>query len=121
MVCDGETFRQLGHAAKEGYVRLVLCGRKRLYDFASRDSSPLGQRLVLMRLTPLSEPDARALIRLPLESFGLSLDPEPELVHHLLTRTGRLPHLIQFYAKNLVELSSEHGTDGITPELLAEL
>jgi hypothetical protein len=121
LICHGEAFRQLGLAAKEGHVRLVLCGRKRLYDFASRESSPLGQRLVLMRLSPLSDMEARSLIQLPLDALGLSLDPEPELLRHILHRSGRLPHLIQYYAKHLVELTSENKSDWITPALVAEL
>jgi hypothetical protein len=121
LVCEGEAFRQLGQSAKDGSVRLVLCGRKRLYDFASRESSPLGQRLVLMRLSPLSETEARALLLLPMRALGLSFWPEAELVRSILNRTGRLPHLIQYYAKHLVELTNDHGCDRITSDLIDEL
>jgi hypothetical protein len=121
LVCEGEAFRQLGWAAKEGYVRLVLCGRQRLFEFSTSEASQLGHRLTPMLLTPLADAEAQLLIRLPLDALGVSIPHDSDLIRHITDQTGRLPHLLQFYCKSLVELTVDHQSHQITAELVEEL
>ncbi|HKB35643.1 MAG TPA: hypothetical protein VKD72_04265 [Gemmataceae bacterium] len=118
-VCGGEAFRYLGQAARHGLVRLILAGKKCLYDYATRSDSVLGGRVRVLRLESLDEPEARDLIRRPLEDLGLSLCEN--VIHRILAQSGRRPHLIQYYCQRLVELTVERSLDEITPALLAEL
>jgi hypothetical protein len=120
-VCGGEAFRQLGHAAKEGYVRLIMAGRGGLFDFAIRAESPMDARVRLLRLEPLDHSAARDLLTRPLSDLGIQLRNTPWVLDHILQWTGRLPHLIQFYAQQLVDLSVERKVDELTANHITEL
>jgi hypothetical protein len=118
--CFTEPFRQLGQAAREGYVRLIVCGRKGVHDYAVREDSPLAHRLEMIRLGPLQEAEARDLIHLPMADLGFEV--EPGVVRRLLDQTGRLPHLIQYYCKHLVDqLSGRRGEARVTLALIGDL
>jgi hypothetical protein len=113
-VCNSAAFRQLGEATKLGYCRLILCGRGQLLRMALAQDSPLGCRLELLRLKPLSEPSAEKLLFEPLRDLGFSLEDQSALLRDLYRLTGRLPHLMQFYAKQLIELAIQEDTKVIT-------
>jgi hypothetical protein len=120
--CFTEPFRQLGQAARDGYVRMVLCGRKGVHDYALREASPLAGRLEVIRLGPLQDAEARDLICQPMADLGITVDEDPSVLRRLLDQTGRLPHLIQYYCKHLVDLLSgrRDGTQ-VTHTLISEL
>ncbi|HYH63816.1 MAG TPA: hypothetical protein VD866_03865 [Urbifossiella sp.] len=110
-VCSGPAFDQLGQAAKDGYVRLIMAGRGGLFKFATQSDSPMAARLRVLLLEPLEPATARELFCHPLADLGLHIRNPSLLVDYVLKQTGRLPHLIQFYAQNLVELSVERRLD----------
>ncbi len=121
--CFTEPFRQIGQATREGSVRLVICGRKSVHDYALRESSPLARRLELIRLGPLHDSEARDLIVLPMADLGITVDEDPSVVRRILDRTGRLPHLIHYYCKHIVAAVStatteRDGASGVTHALL---
>ncbi len=120
-VCGGDAFKQLGQAAKDGHVRLILAGRKGLYDYALAGGSPLGGRMKLLKLEPLDGADARNLICQPLADLGITLKEPTQLVDYILQQSGRLPHLLQFYCQHLVELSVERKLDELSLDWLQGL
>lgn len=119
--CFTEPLRQIGQAAREGSVRLILCGRKQVHDYALREASPLARRLEVIRLGPLQDAEARDLIVLPLADLGIALEDDSGVVRRILDRTGRLPHLIQYYCKHLVDAVASADPPRITHLLLSEL
>ncbi len=115
-VCESQTFRQLGAAARKGLCRLVICGRAELFKLALRQDSPLECRLDLLRLNPLDPQSARRLVENPLKALGFRiLDPD-DLVEYLFRMSGRLPHMLQFYGRRLASLAIEQGSDTISSE-----
>jgi len=121
-VCTSDAFRYLGQAAKEGHVRLILAGKKRLYDYATRPDSTLAGRLKPLRLEPLSVYDAQELVRRPLSDLGITLGNQGvEVLAWVLHQSGRLPHLIQYYCQGLVEMTVQQCVNEITPAMLRTL
>ncbi len=113
-VCNGEAFRFLGEAAKQGYCRLALCGKGSLLRLMQDENSPLRGRLELIRLEPLDTYSARKLILEPLNDLGLKISDPDLLVERIFRLTGRLPHLLQISCKKLATLAIEGNLDEIT-------
>jgi hypothetical protein len=113
-VCQSEAFSALGEAAKRGYCRLVLIGKGELLDMMLYSETQLKQRLQLLRLSPLDEASARSLLLEPLSDLGFRIEDPDRLVEHVFRLTGRLPHLMQFFAKRLIELAIEEERNEIS-------
>jgi hypothetical protein len=116
LVCESEAFRVLGAAAREGFCRLVLCGRGVLLKASLSEASLLSSRLDLMKLEPLDKKAARDLILLPLRDLGFAISDLDEFLGRVLRLTGRLPYLLQFYGQKLAQIAIEENTDVISPE-----
>ncbi len=114
-VCTSKAFEYLGEAAKLGHCRLVLSGKAKLLDLMLFPASPLQHRLKLLKLSPLEEDSARALLLEPLQSLGFTLIEEAKLVNQIFHLTGCLPNLMQYFAEKLVSLALEEGRLEIHP------
>jgi hypothetical protein len=112
-VCQSEAFSVLGEAAKLGHCRLVLIGKGELLNLMLYNETQLKQRLQLLRLNPLDEADARALLLEPLKDLGFQIENPDKLVERVFRLTGRLPHLMQFFARRLAELAIEEARSEI--------
>jgi hypothetical protein len=113
-VCQSEAFSMLGEAAKQGYCRLILIGRGELLNMMLYKETQLKQRLQLLRLSPLDETSARSLLLEPLTDLGFRIEDTDRLVEHVFSITGRLPHLMQFFARRLTELAIDEGCSEIS-------
>lgn len=113
-VCRSEAFSTLGEAAKLGHCRLVLIGKGELLDLMLYRETQLKQRLQLLRLNPLDESDARDLLLEPLTDLGFRIEAPDKLVDRVFSLTGRLPHLMQFFARRLAELAIEEKRNEIS-------
>jgi hypothetical protein len=130
-VCNGKTFQILGNLMRDGHCRLLLSGRGSLYRLLTqetdrsnleptlssgpvrRDSgSAMERRQLLMRLEALSLDDARKLIAAPLADLGLSIDST--VLDKILHFTGRIPHLMQYCAVQLINEVANSGASSIT-------
>lgn len=111
----------LASAARSGACRLVLCGRAQLLKVALSEPSPLGMRMHLMRLEPLSEQDATDLIKGPIEDLGFRIADPAQVFDRILHLTGRLPHHIQFYARGLIDLAIDRRSALIGSQMLDTL
>ena len=98
-VCFSQAFNYLAEAARNGHVRLVLCGRANLLNMMHRQDCHLAQRLKLLQPEPLRPDVAQRLMTLPLGDLGFRLVDQDQLVEHFLTMTGRLPGLLQYYGR----------------------
>lgn len=116
-VCHSNTFKFLGEAARLGFCRLILCGRGKLLKRMLSGDSPIGGRLDLIQLEPLSDEAARALILRPLSDLGFKFAEPESLVDMILDLSGRLPHHIQIFGIKLAELAISEGTDTVSMEL----
>ena len=118
-VCSSDAFQYLAQSAKAGDVRLILCGRSpNLLNLELGTGSNACLRLVTLRPQPLDEHAARDLLRRPMADLGITIRDETRLLEHVCRMTGRLPHLLQFYGKRLVELATERKLDEVTEELV---
>ncbi len=113
-VCGNQVLEALGTAAKQGFCRLVLAGRGALLKLLATGKSALGYRLELLRLEPLDEPSARALLLDPLADLGFRIDSPDELTDRVFRLTGRMPYLVQFYGERLADLAIRENTDAIS-------
>jgi len=114
-ICTGTAFLHLGTAAKEGYCRLIMCGRSELFRMALSGDSPVGCRLEMLRLQPLNRDEARQLLAEPLADLGLSFDREED-VTYVARLTGRQPNLLQFFGYHLAEQAMEANRTTIQRE-----
>ena len=116
--CEAGFFSILAEAAKLGLCRLILCGRGKLLQLALSNASQLGHRLELLRVDPLDEAAAERLIIDPLSDLGLTLEDPGFVLEHLFRLTGRLPCLLQLFAKQLAELAIGSASASITAKHL---
>lgn len=120
-VClDKSTLTTLGIAAREGAVRLVLCGRGDLFRTMLDQSSHIANRLELLRLGPLDDASARKLLLEPLAALGISFTDDA-VTDEIMRLTGRFPHLIQLYAKQLAEHAIRAHQEQVTKDNLEAL
>ena len=119
-VCDSPAFGRLADAAKSGLIRLIMCGRRNLLRSALESNSPLAGRLTLLRPEPLSEKPVFDMIRKPMSDLGLRICNEHELLEHIYRMTGGLPHLVQFYCTNLVQLADKGESETVSFEHIRE-
>ena len=104
-VCQSDAFSILGEAARLGYCRLILIGKGELHSMMLYSETQLKQRLQLLQLSPLDKTAARSLLLEPLTDLGFRIEDPDKLVEHIFRLTGRLPHLMQFFARRLAELA----------------
>ena len=115
-VCHTEAFEFLGHAAKGGLCRLILCGRGTLFKMLMDKGSAFECRLETIRPEPLDYESARRLILEPLEDLGFAIGEQEKVVENLFELTGRLPHLLQYSGKKLVSFALDRNQDAISLE-----
>jgi hypothetical protein len=113
LVCQTEAFSILGEAARMGLCRIILCGRGVLLRTMLDDKAPLANRLSLIRLGPLEQSAATELIVKPLTDLGFVFQDQEAFVEKTLRLTGCLPHLVQFYGKQLSEMVTAGGGNEI--------
>jgi hypothetical protein len=113
-VCGSRAFQYLAQSAKDGDVRVVLCGRSAaLLKLEFGGNSNAGLRLQTLRPEPLDESAAMELIRKPMRGLGIVLENEQVVLEHVLRMTGRFPHLLQFYGKHLVERAADSNKGSV--------
>ena len=117
-ICNGSVIEHLANAARSEYLRLILCGRRNLLEAVLGTDSPLNRRFELLRPNPLSMSAAASIIRQPMLDLGFHFADEDVLIDQILRKTGRLPYLLQFYGKRLIEMASREGTTEISLSLL---
>jgi len=120
-VSQSETFEYLGEAARLGYCRLILCGRGPLLKTILKRTSPVAERLELIRLSLLSEQCARELLVGPLTDLGFKFRSSDSVIDETLELSGRLPHHIQLFGTKLAEMAISEKTEIISEDLLAKL
>jgi hypothetical protein len=116
-----ETFQVLGNAARKGLCRIVLAGRGNLLRTVLNEHSRLCNRIELLRLDPLSETEAEALLVRPLEDMGFRFAQKCQVLNRIFGLTGRLPQYIQFYGRRICELMIDEGSDTVCPALVARV
>jgi hypothetical protein len=114
-VCQSSVMGELARAARMGICRLILCGRGALLHTMLNQNSLLASRLELLRLEPLDERAARLLLLEPLLDFGLRVEEPDRLAEAVFGLTGRLPHLLQYYGRRLLELALQQRSETVSP------
>ena len=114
IVCTNAAFECLGEAVKEGYCRVIVCGRGGLHRMMRSKNGMLAARLELIQPEPLDAVSAEKLLSEPVADLGLTF-AEPEIMRdRVFALTRRLPHLIQTCARQMVEYALAEGTEVLT-------
>jgi len=100
----------LSSASRAGHCRLVLCGKGTLLRTVLSEASPFGLRTQLMRLQPLDEQSASALLLDGLTDLGFRVCEPNVFTSRIFDLTGRMPHLLQFWAHQIVEAALQADT-----------
>ena len=116
-----EVIQGLAHAAREGFVRLVMSGKGNLLKVATSPDSHLAERLELIRLPPLDETAALNLILEPMADLGIRIQEQNQVARHIFRMTGCAPHLIQLYLSRLIESVLEGKSRDVTQAHLDKL
>lgn len=118
-VCQSSLFyEQLNSAVRQGVCRLILSGRGNVLRLALGGKSGLAERLKPIFMRSLDNAAAKALLYEPMQELGIDFEDFDQCWQDLAGRTGRCPHLIQFYGQRLVELAHEEGIRRIQPRHL---
>jgi len=117
--CRLPEFEYLGHAAKEGLVRLILVGRANLMEFAMDPNSRFSSRLSVLRPGALDLESARNLLLAPMRSLGITFTSQ-SCITHICRMTGQLPFLLQYYGGGLVDIICKRDSTVITEKLIEE-
>ncbi len=114
LVCHNAAFQNLAEAVKEGYCRVILCGKGVLHKMMRSKDTPLAARLEFLQPDPLDGASAERLLLEPLADAGFVVADPTGLRDAVCELTRRMPHLIQACAKQLVEIALSETTDIIT-------
>lgn len=119
-VCSSPAFEFLGHAAKEGLVRLILGGRGELIRFATDPKSRFSLRIQILRPTTLGLDAARDALVRPMRDLGIAYQ-DGACVDHICRMTGGLPFLLQYYGQALVaKIETTGGTETVSRDIIGD-
>jgi hypothetical protein len=107
--------KEIGDCAKQGLCRLVFAGKGVLLRAMLESGAPLECRLDMIRLEPLTFEEAATLILKPLQDLGFDFREPNTITQQVCELTGRLPHLIQFYGRQLCHMLLDESSNTLTP------
>jgi hypothetical protein len=120
-VLTEDTFRSFAAAAKGGFCRLVMGGKGVLLRTMLHSEHFFQCRMQLLRLDPLNDIEATELLTGPIEDLGFRLSPRREIIDKVLQLTGKLPHLLQYYGRCMVQAMIDHPGETAGQALLEKV
>lgn len=120
-ICRSEALEELAEAVRNGYCRVILCGKSQLYALMRQRESQFAKRLELIRPEPLDAESAGRLLEEPLADLGVDLQDASAVRQVVYELTARRPHLIQECGKLLFQFTEADKTHRVTAEHLQQL
>lgn len=120
-ICQSDVMDELAEAVRNGYCRVILCGKSNLYALMRQRASQFAKRLELIRPEPLDVESAGRLLFEPLLDLGVVPQDAPAVRQLVFELTARRPHLIQECGKLLFQLTEADKIQTVTTEHLHRL
>lgn len=117
-VCGTDLLLTVAEFAASSRSRLIVIGRGAVRRFWRRHQATSFGRLRDMRFQALQPDAAWQLFARPIAALGLRIESEETAREIVLRVTSRMPHLVQGFARSVVELAARIGTATITPAML---
>jgi hypothetical protein len=111
----GETlfgvFRAL---SQERRCRFVFCGERVLHDQLHAADSPLFNFCDVIHLDYLKEHAARRIILEPMQTMGISIQDQEDVVYQIISLSSCHPNLVQYLCQQLILEANERHSRQIT-------
>jgi len=96
--------------SQEGRCRFVFCGERVLYDQLHAADSPLFNFCDVIHLGYLKEHAARRIILEPMQTMGISIHNQEEVVCDIIKLSSCHPNLVQYLCQQLIlEANARHS------------
>jgi photosystem II stability/assembly factor-like uncharacterized protein len=102
-------FRVLRAVSQEGLCRFVFCGERRLNSALHDPDSPLFNFASTMRLSYLTEHDARRVIQEPMATMGVAFEDSDALLKGIIELSSCHPNLVQAICQMLIVRVNARG------------
>ena len=114
-------FRVFRAVSQEGLCRFVFCGERRLNSALHDPNSPLFNFANTMRLSYLTERDARRVIQEPMATMGVAFEDAEALVTGIVELSSCHPNLVQAICQMLVVRANSRGDRVLRMDDLAKV
>lgn len=101
--------------AQENRCRFVFCGERVLYDQLRDGRSPLFNLGDVIQLGALTEAAARRIILEPMQTMGVSIQDQEEVVYQIIDLSSCHPNLVQYLCQQLILEANSRRARLITP------
>lgn len=116
-----QLFRVFRAVSQEGLCRFVFCGERRLNNALHDPSSPLFNFANTLRLSYLTEQNARRLIQEPMAIMGITFEDANALVQGVIELSSCHPNIIQAICQMLLVRANGRGDRVIRMDDLAQV
>jgi hypothetical protein len=112
---DATLFSLFRALSQERRCRFVFCGERVLYSQLHAADSPLFNFCDVMHLGYLKEHAARRVILEPMQTMGISIQDQEEVVYEIINLSSCHPNLVQYLCQQLILEANSRHTRLITP------
>jgi len=114
-------FDTLEMISRSGYCRLIVAGKAQLLNEMLSSKRALAGRLALMRLDPLTSAETEDLFLRPMDDLGFQAPDRQKVLEMIESLTGRMPYLIQYYGRALVQMLLDRGLELIDTPVIEDV
>lgn len=108
-------FRVFRTLSQENRCRFVFCGERVLYDQLQDGRSPLFNFGDTIQLGALTESAARRIVLEPMQTMGISIQDQEEVVYEIIDLSSCHPNIVQYLCQQLILEANTRRTRLITP------
>lgn len=108
-------FRVFRALSQENHCHFVFCGERVLYDQLHDARSPLFNFCDVVQLGSLTEHAARRIILEPMQTMGISIQNQEEMVYEIIDLSSCHPNIIQYLCQQLILEANARHSRLITP------
>ena len=101
--------------SQERRCRFVFCGERVLYDQLHAADSPLFNFCDVLHLGYLKEQAARRIILEPMQTMGISIQNQEQVVYEIIDLSSCHPNLVQYLCQQLILEANRRQSRLITP------
>ncbi len=101
--------------SQENRCRFVFCGERVLYDQLRDGRSPLFNLGDVIQLGALTEPAVRRIILEPMQTMGISIQDQEEMVYQIIDLSSCHPNIVQYLCQQLILEANSRRVRLITP------
>jgi hypothetical protein len=118
---DEALFSVFRALSQERRCRFVFCGERLLYNQLHAADSPLFNFCDVIHLGYLKENAARRIILEPMQTMGITIQDQEEVVYQVISLSSCHPNIIQYLCQQLILEANERNSRLVTPADLAKV